>query len=80
MTITVQIPTEPSYYGSTCTSEQVDIIATRLESMLRNQFDDHHITFERTPTPSRSGVRCLEDSDLAEEVADWIAENWTAAL
>lgn len=81
MNITVQIPIEPSYWGTNATAEHVSMIADRLESMIQNEFGHRHdITFERTETPRGTGVHCPDAPDIAEEIADWIQTNWTAAL
>ena len=79
--ITVQLPTEPSYWGSDVTDSDVERINCNLESMIAREFADspYNISFERTATPSGSGV----DGDCeaaCDDVRLFIQENWTAAL
>jgi hypothetical protein len=79
-TIQIQLPTDPSYWGSTATDSDVERILDRLESMLSQEFSSRaDLRFERTETPRGTGVHS-EDDELAEEVFRWIEENWTAAL
>jgi hypothetical protein len=79
--ITVQLPTEISYWGSDCRESDVDRILINLETMIAKEFSDspYNISFERTATPSGSGV----DGDCeaaCDDVRLFIEENWTAAL
>ena len=81
MNITIQIPTELSYWGSDITSEEIPMIADRMEALIQNEFGGRHdITFERTGTPSRRRVHCPDAPDIAEEIAEWIGDNWIQAL
>ena len=78
---TVQLPTEPSYWGSDATDSDVERILSNLESMISREFADsqYNISFERTATPIGSGV----DGDCeaaCDDVRLFIQENWTAAL
>ena len=76
----VQIPTEPSYWGSTATESDVPRICDNLESLIRAEFEARlELTFERTQTPRGGGVHSAHE-DSAQEVWNWIANNWTAAL
>jgi len=78
--ILIQLPTEPSYWGSTATPADVERIIDRLEGMLRSEFGDRYdLLFERRPQPEGSGVHCVHDGS-AQEVWEWIGNNWTAAL
>ena len=79
--VLIQLPTEPSYWGSTA-NETNDLpnILDRMESMIRAEFGARFdLAFERTQTPLRQGVHS-DDEDSAQEVWNWISENWTAAL
>jgi len=77
--ITIQLPTEPSYWG-TATPADVDRILDNLESMIRAEFEDRYdLIFERTATPQGSGVHPDDGSD-GEEIHSWIQNNWGAAL
>ena len=78
--VLIQLPTEPSYWGSTATQADVSRICDNLQSMIRAQFAGYFdLTFERTATPRGSGVHS-DDSDAVELISEWISENWTAAL
>lgn len=79
--ITVQLPTEVSYWGSEATESDVDRILSNLETMISSQFDDspYNISFERTANPTGSGIH--GDCEAAcFEIRLWIGENWTNAL
>lgn len=79
-TVTIQLPTEASYWGSEAAETDVSRICDNLESMIRAEFEDRlNLCFERTPTPRGGGVHC-EHEDSAQDVWNWIANNWTAAL
>jgi hypothetical protein len=78
--IFIQLPTEVSYWGSTATESDVSRICDNLESMIRVEFGARlDLTFERTQTPRGGGVHSAHE-DSAQEVWNWIANNWTAAL
>jgi hypothetical protein len=79
--ITVQLPTEPSYWGSQAAQSDVERILSNLESMIAREFSSspYNISFERTATPSGSGIH--GDCEAAcDDVRLFIEENWTAAL
>lgn len=79
--ITVQLPTEISYWGSEATDSDVERILTNIESMIAREFADspYIISFEHTATPSGSGIH--GDCEAAcDDVRLFIEENWTAAL
>jgi len=79
-TITIQLPTDPSYWGSTATETDVDRILDSLESMIRSEFEDRYdLIFERTANPQGSGVHSDDGSD-GSEIHEWIENNWGAAL
>jgi hypothetical protein len=79
-TIQIQLPTDPSYWGSVATQSDVERIHERLESMLSQEFGERaDLRFERTSTPHGTGVHS-ENEGMAEEIHAWIQENWTAAL
>ena len=79
--ITVQLPTEPSYWGSDATESDVERILSNLESMISREFADspYNISFERTASPTGSGIH--GDCEAAcDDVRVFIEENWIAAL
>lgn len=79
-TVKIQLPTDPSAYGSGCTEDRVEEINSKIESYVRGEFGDRaDLSFERTKTPRRNGITC-EDEDLADEIYAWIQQYWTAAL
>ena len=78
--VLIQLPSDPSYWGSTATESDVSRICDNLQSMIRAQFAGYFdLTFERTANPRGSGVHS-DDSDAVELISEWISENWTAAL
>lgn len=78
--VLIQLPTEPSYWGSSATPDDVDRILDSLESLVRSEFESRaEVEFERTPTPRSSGVHS-QDFSLAADVHAWIQDHWTAAL
>jgi hypothetical protein len=79
--ITVQLPTEISYWGSDCREQDIDRILSNLETMIEREFSDspYNINFQRTANPSGSGV----DGDCeaaCDDVRLFIEENWMNAL
>ena len=78
--VLIQLPSDPSYWGSTATQADVSRILDNLQSMIRAQFAGYFdLTFERTATPRGSGVHS-DDSDAVELISEWISDNWTAAF
>ena len=79
-TVSIQLPTDPQYWGTHVNATDVDQLCGRLESMIRTEFGDCvNLEFDRTPTPRGGGVHC-EHEATAQDVWNWIANNWTAAL
>jgi hypothetical protein len=82
--ITVQLPTDPTYWGCFWGSDSEQAIARandNLEAMIRREFADapFELTFERTATPFSRGV-FGDDEEAVEAVFEFIASNWTNAL
>jgi hypothetical protein len=78
--VLIQLPADPTYWGSTATQADVSRILDNLQSMIRAQFAGYFdLTFERTATPRGSGVHS-DDNDAVELISEWISDNWTAAL
>jgi hypothetical protein len=76
----IQLPTEPSYWGSDATEEDAKKFVDNLEIMIHNKFGELiDIEFEKTPTPVGNGIFCTDDN-LEEEIFDWVQNNWTSAL
>lgn len=69
----VQVTTDPSYYGSSCTQADADRIAANLGDMIRAEFPGVQITNSGRPV-------CGPDSGVVEEIRQWVEENWTNAL
>ena len=69
----VRVSTDPSYYGANCTTEEAREIAPRLANMIESQFSGIQI---------RDGGEYVTgpDSDVIEEIRQWVEANWTAAL
>jgi len=78
--VLIQLPTDPQYWGSNATESDVSRICDSLESMIRSEFGARlDLSFERAPTPRGGGVHSIHEAS-AQEVWEWIANNWTAAL
>ena len=79
--ITVQLPTEPSYWGSIATEADVTRANDNIEAMVRREFADapFEITFQRVAEPTGRGVSG-DDEDAVEAVFEFISAYWTNAL
>jgi hypothetical protein len=77
--ITVQLPTETSYWGSTATEADVYRIIGNLETMIRSQFPDVDIDFQHMQEPRGRGI-FGDDESLMDSIYQFIQDNWTAAL
>jgi hypothetical protein len=78
--VLIQLPADPTYWGSDATESDVSRILDNLQSMIRAEFAGYFdLIFERTANPRGSGVHS-GDSDAVELISEWISENWTAAL
>jgi hypothetical protein len=79
--ITVQLPTELSYWGSIATEADVTRALDNIEAMVRSHFADapFEITFERTSNPMGRGVHG-DDAEAVEAIFDFISAYWTNAL
>jgi hypothetical protein len=71
----VKISSDPSYYGSDCTQQDADRIAAILVDLIRSEFQGIHIV-ENALSSKTTGP----DELVIEEINEWIANNWTAAL
>lgn len=78
-TITIQLPTEPFYWGSTATEADVYRIIGNLEAMIRNEFPDIDIDFQHMSEP-RGRVIWGDDESLIESIHQFIQDNWTSAI
>jgi len=78
--VIIQLPTEPRYWGSTATPADVDRILENIEGMIWSEFGERfRLLFMRVPETVGGGVHCINEA-CAQEVWEWIANNWTAAL
>jgi len=77
--ITVQLPTETSYWGSNATEADVYRIIGNLEMMIRSQFPDVDIDFQHMQEPRGRGI-FGDDESLMDSIYQFIQDNWTAAL
>jgi len=78
--ILIELPTDPSYYGTDCDSELAMDICNSLERMIRSEFDQQvQLSFEFTYSPRGSGIHG-DNEVLVESIHRWIQDNWTAAL
>ena len=78
-TVTIQLPTEPSYWGSIATEADVDRILGNIEIMIRNEFADVQIDFQRMREPRGRGI-WGDDECLMDSIHQFIQDNWTSAL
>ena len=78
-TVTIQLPTETSYWGSTATEADVYRIIGNLEMMIRNQFPNVDIDFQHMHEPRGRGI-WGDDGSLIDSIHQYIQDNWTAAL
>lgn len=67
------ISNEPSYYGTDCTQADADRIAASLTKMIESEFPGINVTTSGSKTTG-------PDSEVIDEINDWISNNWTAAL
>jgi hypothetical protein len=72
----IDITTEPSYYGSVCTEKEATAIASRLSDMVEEEFPGITVYFSHDGGRPVTGL----DESVREEIRAWVQENWTAAL
>ena len=70
---TTAISNEPSYYGIECTQTDADRIAATLTKMIECEFLGINVTTSGSKTTG-------PDSEVIDEINEWISNNWTAAL
>lgn len=70
---TAAISNEPSYYGTECTQADADRIAASLTKMIEAEFAGINVTTSGSKTTG-------PNSELIDEINDWISNNWTASL
>ena len=75
---TVKISSEPSYYGSECTTDDAGRIVEQIAAMLEAQFPG--ITTVEHHDGEGSGKTTGPNESVVEEINLWIEKNWTAAL
>lgn len=77
--VTVQLPSDTAYWGPTATATDADRILTRLEEMIRAEFEDRvELVIERTEVCG-TGIWGMDDA-ICDEIHEWIGANWQAAL
>lgn len=74
---TVRVSTDPSYYGSACDQADATRISDSIAKLVEGQFPGVTIIKE-----SEIGGRGVSgpDQDTVDEIAEWVASNWTSAL
>jgi hypothetical protein len=81
--ILIQLPTDPTCWGSTkyeADPDNLSDILDRMESMICSEFEGRFdLDFERTQTPRGCGVHS-ENKSAQDEVWEWIGDHWTHAL
>ncbi len=75
---TVKNSTDPSFYGTDCTQEDADLIAEAISDLIRNEFPG--INVGEWSDGNVSSKTTGPDEAVIDEINDWIANNWTAAL
>ncbi len=75
---TVKNSTEGSFYGSECTQGDANRIANAIGDLIRNEFPG--INVEEWQDGNVSSKTTGPEESVMDEINDWIANNWTAAL
>lgn len=73
----VNVSTDPTYYGSECTHDDASRIASNIASLIRGEFPGVNVRIG-----SDIGGRGVTGPDdaIVRQIEQWIAENWTTAL
>ena len=71
----VTVGTDPGYYGSQCSEEDGRRIAESIADLIRREFVGIQINMSDTGRPVTG-----PDSQVVEEIREWVESNWTAAL
>jgi len=76
---TAQIMSDPSYYGSECSTADAAAICERLAALITDAFPGIEV---RTwnDTIGGSAATLGPDQSVCDEINLWISSNWTAAL
>ena len=72
----IDITTEPAFYGSFCTEKEAAAIASRLSDMVEEEFPGITVYFSHE---GGRPVRGPEES-VRDEIRAWVENNWTAAV
>lgn len=70
---TIGVTDEPRYYGPACTQEDATRIADSITRMIEGEFPGINVAHGQSKITG-------PDSDVNNEIHEWVAENWTAAL
>jgi len=73
---TIQLSTDPSYYGDTCSIDDAERIVAQLSELIRNEFPGIEIEVASEIGGKTTGP----DEDICQDIHSWISDNWTAAL
>ena len=76
---TAQLNSDPSYYGSDCSTIDARNITARLTQMIETQFP-RIVIREWSEVIGGSASTLGPDQTVCAEIDEWIADNWTAAL
>ena len=76
---TAQLISDPSYYGSDCSTIDARNITARLRQMIQTQFPRIMVR-EWSEVIGGSASTLGPDQTVCAEIDEWIADNWTAAL
>ena len=74
---TVNVSSDPSYYGDNVSTEQGIEIADKIAALIETQFPG--ITVRRWDGIGNAGTTG-PDSNTITEIDTWVSENWSASL
>lgn len=71
----IMVGTDPGYYGSQCGDEDAQRIANSVADLIRREFPGIQVNLTEIGRPVTG-----PDSEVVEEIREWVENNWTAAL
>ena len=74
---TVRISNDPSYYGPDCSDADAERITGQIADLIRGEFPGITVEgFNEIGSSATTGP----DSNVINDINQWIRENWTSAL
>jgi len=74
----VKLISDPVYYGSECTQDDAEKIVEKLSRMIQREFPG--VDVSTWQEGAESSATTGPDSEVVDEINQWISDNWTAAL